>query len=591
MVQNTNNIDKSIRTIALTIPNKEWKNVARELTHEAKNLYNITTYLIRQVVTSYDYNAASKQHKRKKDLHQAQTDVIDRFNATIENVNAKRKETADKKNKPFVEIASLTVGMDKSPLSIILNSTVLDNMAKNHIDNKRICTYRAIPAVAAQQVVLSVIDVWKATLSSLIKYHKTPNLFTGRPGYPHFQQKDGHFPLEFPYASISNFIPKPRSARVITEAGVFGSTPEYQQEFYNFNVKQAIDAACKKRGWKDYIPRHIRIIANSTKVKVEAIVVLNQEYPKASLLGKLLKDKNTAEEMNSHSNINEREEFLKSHLPEMGSLNLAGIDVGLNNVCAVSFSNGYRGMVHSSERLLDRMKLFDTKIDELISSLTTDRVKELQAKKKIGKEELIELRTAQKEIYSDAKYLRLLWRKNNVKSDFEHKITHDIVQTCRKNKTDVIVIGQNKGIKNNKSIGTELNRDFHNIAHARLMSLIKYKAQEYGIAVITTEESYTSLSSFVDNDELNTYDGKSSAKVEYSGIRSTENRHWFVRQNDAGKLCNSLRVHADINAAFNIIRKLFKTFQYSKDKISMKYNVRRISPCVGAVIPRSCQVA
>ena len=139
MVQNTNNIDKSIRTIALTIPDKKWKNVARELTREAKNLYNITTYLIRQVVTSYDYDTASKQHKHKKGLHQAQTDVIDRFNATIEHVNAKRKETADKKNEPFVEIASLTDEMNKSPLSIILNSTVLDNMAKNHIDNKRIC--------------------------------------------------------------------------------------------------------------------------------------------------------------------------------------------------------------------------------------------------------------------------------------------------------------------------------------------------------------------------------------------------------------------------------------------------------------------
>jgi hypothetical protein len=72
--------------------------------------------------------------------------------------------------------------------------------------------------------------------------------------------------------------------------------------------------------------------------------------------------------------------------------------------------------------------------------------------------------------------------------------------------------------------------------------------------------------------------------VAYSGKRSASNRNWFIRHNAAGGKLS--RVHADVNGAFNIIRKVFIGFRYHAG-LSLKFNVRRISPYLGAVAPRS----
>jgi len=163
---------------------------------------------------------------------------------------------------------------------------------------------------------------------------------------------------------------------------------------------------------------------------------------------------------------------------------------------------------------------------------------------------------------------------------------------------DVIVVGRNKRMKTERGHGTAANRAAHAFAHARLLAHLRYKAEAHGIAVVTTEESYTSKTSFVDNDELRTYkqakteedcvgeERSSEPAVAYSGRRSASNRTWFIRHNaGSGRLS---RVHADVNGAFNIIRKVFAGFRYHAG-LSLKFNVRRISPRLGAVAPLSCQ--
>ena len=51
-----------------------------------------------------------------------------------------------------------------------------------------------------------------------------------------------------------------------------------------------------------------------------------------------------------------------------------------------------------------------------------------------------------------------------------------------------IVIGQNKGWKQDVNMGTKQNRLFCQIAHARLIELIRYKAETLGMGVVLTEE-------------------------------------------------------------------------------------------------------
>jgi len=75
------------------------------------------------------------------------------------------------------------------------------------------------------------------------------------------------------------------------------------------------------------------------------------------------------------------------------------------------------------------------------------------------------------------------------------------------------------------------------------METVTYKAEEKGIKVIPTEESYTSVCSFLDNEEICYY-------THYAGKRI--HRGLFVSS-------RGLRINADINSAGNIGRKVFPT--------------------------------
>ncbi|MCZ7860761.1 transposase [Agrobacterium salinitolerans] len=572
-------IDRSVRTIVLPVPDKEWVSVASALTHEAKNLYNITTFLIRQVVSAYDYDSETKTHHQKSELHPNQTMVMERFNAVIEEVNAKKAAKSDKSK----VIPRLEAEMVRPPLHSILDLTVIDAMARGHADADGTSVYRRLPAKSAQQIVLSVIDVWKAALATMAAYTKNPSGFTGRPGFPDFLAKDAHYPLELPYAAMKPGFPTPRTIAPLGAVSV-----EAQKRFYAFDLKTAIATSCDKRGWSDYRPRHVRVVGTGKSLKLEAVIGLNQEFPHGSFLYGLFAEH--GEVLRTHDTVEKRETFLKDLLAQRADLRLAGMDMGLGNVCAVAFSTGNRGLVHDAARLRSKMEKFDAKLDKMLAALTTPRTRELQRKQeteKLSKAERIELRKAQKAVFADPDYRCVVRDKGNVKADFEHKISHDIVETCRRHGIDVIVIGRNKRWKE-QTMGAERNRAFHSIAHARLISLVRYKAEAHGIAVVTTEESYTSQSSFVDDDPLPTYEEGKKNEETFSGTRSTKDRNWFVRRNDVVKSERFRKVHADINAAFNIIRKLFTSFRFS-GRLTFKYNVRWVSPRIGATGPMSCR--
>jgi hypothetical protein len=51
--------------------------------------------------------------------------------------------------------------------------------------------------------------------------------------------------------------------------------------------------------------------------------------------------------------------------------------------------------------------------------------------------------------------------------------------------------------KNEINLGKKTNQNFVSIPHARLIEMLKYKAELMGIEVIEQEESYTSKSNFL----------------------------------------------------------------------------------------------
>ncbi|MDD1415492.1 transposase, partial [Dolichospermum sp. ST_con] len=80
--------------------------------------------------------------------------------------------------------------------------------------------------------------------------------------------------------------------------------------------------------------------------------------------------------------------------------------------------------------------------------------------------------------------------------------------------------------------------------HTRFIEQLTYKAQLEGISVIITEESYTSKSSFLDQDVLPKY--KKGEKYSFSGKRIKRGLY---------KSALGILINADVNGSLNILRK------------------------------------
>ena len=119
-----------------------------------------------------------------------------------------------------------------------------------------------------------------------------------------------------------------------------------------------------------------------------------------------------------------------------------------------------------------------------------------------------------------------------------------IVEWCLDNSISTIIIGQNKNWKQSINIGKSNNQQFVNVPHSQLIQMIEYKAELAGIDVVVTEESYSSQSSFLDDDPLPKYGDQ---KPKFSGKRIKRGLY----KSQEGKLIN-----ADVNGSYNIIKKV-----------------------------------
>ena len=141
-----------------------------------------------------------------------------------------------------------------------------------------------------------------------------------------------------------------------------------------------------------------------------------------------------------------------------------------------------------------------------------------------------------------SKYLRFLNNRRNFWIDDKiHKISRWIINFCINNNIGNIVIGLNKGWKQNIDLGKKTNQKFVEIPFSKLIDRITYKGKFIGIEVQTTEESYTSKIDHLAFESL-------KKQEVYLGKR--KKRGLF--QSSIGKLVN-----ADINGAIGIGRKVF----------------------------------
>ena len=133
-------------------------------------------------------------------------------------------------------------------------------------------------------------------------------------------------------------------------------------------------------------------------------------------------------------------------------------------------------------------------------------------------------------------------QKRNFKiEDSLHKISRFIVNSAISNNIHTIVIGNNKNWKQSISLGKRTNQSFVSIPHQKLIGKIIYKARNAVINVILTEESYTRGTSFLD--------GELPTKEFYNKDRRIH-RGLFISN-------RGIRINADVNAAYQIMKKVF----------------------------------
>ena len=135
-----------------------------------------------------------------------------------------------------------------------------------------------------------------------------------------------------------------------------------------------------------------------------------------------------------------------------------------------------------------------------------------------------------------------LTRKRNHKiDDYMHKASKFLIDYTLENNFNTIVIGNNKEWKQKSSMSKKVNQSFVGIPHMKFIQMVQYKAQNVGLNVILTEESYTSGTSFLDNE--------TPIKENYNKARRIH-RGLFVSN-------QGIKINADVNGAYQIMRKVF----------------------------------
>ncbi|MEM7590584.1 MAG: transposase [Cyanobacteria bacterium P01_A01_bin.83] len=206
---------------------------------------------------------------------------------------------------------------------------------------------------------------------------------------------------------------------------------------------------------------------------------------------------------------------------------VAAIDIGVDNLAALT-SNlpGFKPILVNGRPLKSLNQLYN-KTRALLQS-------NLKGKKQTSK-----------------KISRLTAKRNNQVDAYLHACSRWIINHLDQHGIGKLIIGKNPLWKQNINNGRVQNQTFVSIPHARFIEMLIYKGTMKGIEVITREESYTSRASFFNLDFIPNYGDDDARTVKFSGYRETRGTYKIKNQ--------KTRINSDINASYNIMRKVIPT--------------------------------
>ena len=202
---------------------------------------------------------------------------------------------------------------------------------------------------------------------------------------------------------------------------------------------------------------------------------------------------------------------------ELESKRIIGIDLGLNNFATIANNCNLQTFIINGKSLKSMNKYWNK-----LNSNYQEIAKRMNNKN------------------STNKLHKLVFKRNNKMNDFMHKSSKYIVNYCLKNNIDTIVIGRNNHWKQKINIGRINNQSFTQISHQSFINKLQYKCIENGINFILTEESYTSKTSFLDKELPQKHEKYIGNRIKRGLFSNGKNL-----------------INADLNGAFQIIRKVF----------------------------------
>ena len=137
-------------------------------------------------------------------------------------------------------------------------------------------------------------------------------------------------------------------------------------------------------------------------------------------------------------------------------------------------------------------------------------------------------------------------KRNRRMNDQIKKTARYIINYCINNNIGTVVVGYNKGFKLSPSIGKINNQNLAQLPLGDLRLAVSYLCERYNMRYIEQEESYTSKSSYIDNDILPIYQPEQPYKGTFMGKRVYRGLY---------KSANGVTINADVNGALNILRK------------------------------------
>lgn len=193
----------------------------------------------------------------------------------------------------------------------------------------------------------------------------------------------------------------------------------------------------------------------------------------------------------------------------------ASIDLGLNNLAAIT-SNVFKPYIINGKPLKSINQYYNkliakekSKLEKTLGRKTSNKINKIHLKSK------------------------------NKKEDYLHKSSAYIVNHLVTNNINTLIIGYNQGWKQDINIGKVNNQNFVPIPYARLINMLEYKCRRKGIQVILHEESYTSKSSFIDNEEIKKHETYLGKRIKRGLFRTSR----------------GILINADVNASYNIMKK------------------------------------